>query len=112
MGGLTEDIMAFLWAVDSPVTASQVHQAVAPELAYTTVMTILVRQWQKNELSRSKVGRAYAYETVRSEAEDRAGKMQVTLDAAADRAGVLSSFVDSLTVRDAKMLRKLLNEDD
>lgn len=111
MGALTDEIMAYLWAVDGPATPSEVHEAVAPELAYTTVMTILTRQWQKGDLSRSRVGRAYAYEPVRTEADHRAERMQVTLGAAGDKAAVLSSFVDSLTVKDAKTLRRLLDED-
>lgn len=111
MGALTDEIMAYLWAVDAPATPAEVHEAVAPELAYTTVMTILARQWQKGELVRSRSGRAYAYQTVQTEAEYRAERMQGTLDAAGDRAAVLSTFVDSLTVKDAKTLRRLLDED-
>jgi predicted transcriptional regulator len=108
MGALTDEIMNYLWAIDGPATPSEVHEAVAPELAYTTVMTILTRQWQKNELTRTRSGRAYAYEPVRTEAEDRAGRMQLTLGKAGDRAAVLSSFVDSLDPKDAKVLKKLL----
>ena len=110
MGALTDEIMAYLWAVDAPATPSEVHEAVAPELAYTTVMTILTRQWQKGALARSRAGRSYAYEPVKTEAEDRAERMHGTLGAATDRTGVLSRFVDSLTVKDAKTLRRLLDE--
>lgn len=48
MGALEDEIMMYLWAIDGPATPADVHAAVAPELAYTTVMTILTRLWQKN----------------------------------------------------------------
>jgi len=108
MGALEDEIMTYLWAIDGPATPSDVHAAVAPELAYTTVMTILVRLWQKKLLTRARSGRAFAYKPVQSEAEDRAEKMRSTLGDAADRAAVLSSFVDALDSSDAAVLKKLL----
>ena len=111
MGALEDEIMTYLWAVGQPVTPAQVHKAVAPELAYTTVMTILTRLWQKNRLTRERAGRAYEYLPVRTEAEDRAAAMQDTLADAGDRAAVLSSFVDALNAKDAMLLQKLLEQD-
>ncbi len=108
MGALEEEVMTYLWTTDAPVTPAEVHQAVAPELAYTTVMTILSRLLEKGRLARGQRGRAYTYEPVRSEAEHRADAMQTTLVDAGDRAAVLSQFVESLDAEDAKVLRKLL----
>lgn len=108
MGALEEEVMTYLWSTDASVTPAEVHQAVAPELAYTTVMTILSRLYDKGRLSRGQRGRAYTYEPIRSEAEHRAEAMQSTLGDAGDRAAVLSQFVESLDAQDAKVLRKLL----
>ncbi len=110
MGALEEEVMTYLWTTDGPVTPAEVHQAVAPELAYTTVMTILSRLFEKGRLTRGQRGRAYTYEPIRSEAEHRADAMQSTLVDAGDRAAVLSQFVESLDARDAKVLRKLLRQ--
>ena len=100
--------MEFLWHTEGPVTPAVVHKSVAPELAYTTVMTILSRLYEKGRLTRDRQGRAYTYEPIRTEAEFRADEMQATLIDAGDRAAVLSRFVDSLEPQDAKTLKKLL----
>lgn len=112
MGALENEIMSYLWATDGPATPAEVHQAVAPDLAYTTVMTVLTRLWEKELLTREAKGRGYAYAPVRSEAEHRAGQMQTTLANSGDRDAVLSSFVASLGAHDATMLRQLLSGDD
>lgn len=111
MGALEDEIMAYLWATESPATTAEVHQAVAPDLAYTTIMTVLTRLWAKELLTREAKGRGFAYSPVRSEAQHRAELMQNTLDSSADRAAVLSSFVASLSRADAKRLRNLLKGD-
>lgn len=108
MGALEDQVMDYLWMIDDPVTPSEVHEAVAPELAYTTVMTVLSRLFDKGRLVRDRRGRAYAYSAVRSEAEHRAEEMATSLVDAGDRTAVLSQFVASLDVDDAKTLRKLL----
>lgn len=110
MGGLEEEVMAYLWSTNGPVTPAEVHQAVAPELAYTTIMTILSRLFEKGRLGRGRRGRAYSYEPVRSEAEHRAETMQTALVDAGDRSAVLSQFVETLDARDAMLLRRLLDQ--
>ena len=105
---LEQEIMTYLWAADAPVTPSQARQAIAPELAYTTVMTVFVRLWRKGRLDRAANGRSYDYWPVVSEATHRAEQMQTTLDASADRSAVLSRFVDALGPDDAAELRRLL----
>ncbi len=110
MGALVEHVMEYLWAVDT-ASAPEVHQAVAPDLAYTTVTTVLSRLWEKGRVERTRRGRSYVYSPVRSEAEHRADAMSTTLEAAADRAAVLSSFVEALHAKDLAVLRDLLDED-
>ncbi len=108
MGALEDLVMEFVWSSAEPVTPADVHQAVAPELAYTTVMTILTRLWQKDLLERERQGRAFCYSPVQSEAAHRAAQMQGTLEVSGDRMAVLSSFVETLGAADAKALKKLL----
>jgi predicted transcriptional regulator len=111
MGALEDHVMLYLWAVGAPASPSEVNQAVAPELAYTTVTTVLTRLWEKGRVERSAKGRSFAYSPVLSEAEHRADAMTSTLGAAADRAAVLSTFVDTLDAKDLAVLRDLLEED-
>ena len=112
MGALEEEVMAYLWATGAPATPADVHQAVAPDLAYTTVMTVLSRLWTKDQLTREQKGRGFAYMPVATEAEHRAQQMQTTLDESDDRDGVLSSFVESLNPRDVEKLRLLLTREE
>ena len=107
-GALEDEVMAYLWATGTPANPAEVHQAVAPDLAYTTVMTVLTRLWTKELLTREVKGRGFAYSPVRSEAQHRAEMMQTALDDSADREAVLSSFVASLSQDDTKRLRSLL----
>ena len=109
IGALEDEIMSYLWVVDSPSTPAEVHASVAPELAYTTIMTVLTRLWQKGLLDRERTGRAFAYRPTRSEADHRAEEMQATLADAANRDAVLSSFVDALDTNDLSVLKKLLS---
>ena len=111
MGALEDHVMEYLWALGTPASPGEAHQAVAPELAYTTVMTVLTRLWEKGRLERERQGRSFKYSPVRSEAEHRAQAMRSTLGSAADRAAVLSSFVDALEADDLDMLRTLVEGD-
>ena len=56
MGALEDHVMEYLWAVDAPATPREVHQAVAPELAYTTVTTVLTRLAAKGRVGPSPPG--------------------------------------------------------
>ena len=104
--------MTYLWATAERATPSEVHQAVAPELAYTTVMTVLARLWKKDLLTRERLGRAFAYRAAELEATHRADQMRSTLNDARDSTAVLSSFVESLNADDVSALRQILGADE
>lgn len=109
MGGLEEEIMDHMWSVAAPATTADVHRAVAPELAYTTVMTVLTRLWSKNLLTRERRGRAYVYSPERSEAQYRADQMRSIMDGGGDRWAIMGAFVESLEPADRRRLAKLLD---
>lgn len=111
MGALEEHVMDYLWAVDAPASAADVQHAVGPELAYTTMTTVLTRLVDKGRLERARAGRSFVYSPVRSEAEHRAATMTDTLGAAVDRTAVLSRFIDALATDDVDVLRRILDED-
>lgn len=108
MGALEDEVIAYLWTIGAPAAATAVHAAVAPELAYTTVTTVLTRLWEKGRVDRTPAGRSYLYATVATEAEHRARAMSTTLEAAGDRSDVLSRFVEALDSEDLAVLRDLL----
>ena len=112
-GELEARVMDILWDADEALTPSDVHAAITSKrrpLAYTTVMTILVRLWEKGLVERQRVGRAYAYTPVATRDEWAAQRMHEFLEAAGDRTAALSYFVDEIDAREVARLRRLLDD--
>lgn len=112
MGALEADVLTCLWASADPMTPAAVRDRLPQTLAYTTVSTILVRLSQKGLVSRTRNGRVYEYRATVAEADLAAQRMHQALQRTDDRRAALSRFVDTLTVREANALRKLLAELD
>ncbi|HTR70367.1 MAG TPA: BlaI/MecI/CopY family transcriptional regulator [Mycobacteriales bacterium] len=107
-GQLEADVLAILWRSGEPMSPAQVRDALDHELAYTTVMTILSRLYEKGTVTRRRVGRAYHYQPAFDQAEFAAGRMRALLDQGEDRAAVLARFVGSLSDDDERTLSTLL----
>jgi predicted transcriptional regulator len=79
LGPLEHAVMRIVWAYAAPITVKQVHEALSADraVAYTTVMTTMVRLAEKGLLTRasrtvegrSKRGVAYHYTSAVSRAE-------------------------------------------
>lgn len=110
MGSLEADVLDVLWREGGAMTPAEVNEALGADLAYTTVMTILVRLWKKGLVERTKVGRAFTYQPCVSEPELGAAKMRSALEATTDRRLTMSRFVDQLSPRERKALRATLEE--
>ncbi|MDV9176248.1 BlaI/MecI/CopY family transcriptional regulator [Streptomyces sp. W16] len=65
LGPLASEVMRVLWRTDHPLTPHAVRDVLnrsrSAPLAYTTVMTVLARLWERGAASRVKQGRSYAY---------------------------------------------------
>lgn len=98
---------------DAPtaVNAGWVQEHLGGDLAYTTVITILTRLQVKGAVTRERVGRSFEWTAVADEAGLAALRMRKVLDAEADRAAVLASFVTALSPNDERVLRDLLAQD-
>ena len=110
MGGLERAVMDILWDRGGWLTPGEVHGLLQdPSLAYTTVMTVLVRLWRKGRVQRQRDGRAYAYHPVVTREQFAAARMEELLAEARDRAAVLSYFLNGMDPADRAQLRRLLN---
>ena len=109
-GDLAQAILDLVGQAGAPVTPAQVRDALGRELAYTTVMTVMARLYDRGLLARKRSGRAYAYTVVGDPAQVTARRMHRILDVDADRAGVLARFVDGLTGEDEQLVRSLLDQ--
>ena len=71
LGSLEAEVMEVLWATSNPRTVREVLDALntgrRPPLAYTTVMTVLVRLADKGALVRDQHGRSFTYAPVISD---------------------------------------------
>jgi predicted transcriptional regulator len=111
MGELEGAVMNLLWDRGGWMTPGEVHAALAESgLAYTTVMTVLVRLWHKGRLERQRDGRAYAYHPVVTRDHDAAARMEELLARAGNRSAVLSHFLDAIDPADRDQLRRLLKQ--
>ncbi len=110
MGELEAAVMDVLWDKGGWATPGEVHENLVGErpLAYTTVMTILVRLWDKGLLERQRDGRAYAYHPLKSREEYVAARMGQLLASAGDRSVILTWFLDTIDPADRTQLRRML----
>ncbi|KIE25148.1 CopY family transcriptional regulator [Streptomyces sp. MUSC 125] len=106
---MESDVLAALWAADGPLTARQVLDRLSGDLAYTTVLTILSRLYEKGMLVRNREGRGYAYTPVRDEASHTARRMRSLLEEGTDREAVLTRFVSELSAQEEQLLQQLLS---
>lgn len=113
LGELESRVLEVVWDQGGWLTTREVLDALSGErkLAYTTVMTILVKLWKKGLLERAKDGRAYAYHAVLTREEWTARRMGELLAVAENRAEALSHFVSGIGKGDVSQLRRLLRID-
>jgi predicted transcriptional regulator len=107
-GQLESEILATLWAAETPLTPVQVHAIVAGDLAYNTVHTILSRLQDKGQVVRVLLDGRPAYEPAKDAADDAADRMRAVLEAGFDRGEILARFVHALEPDDEAALRAAL----
>ena len=111
VGELESAVMAVLWDTPDGATAREVVDTLpGPELAITTVLTVLDRLQHKGMVSRTKDGRAHRYAATHSRAEFLSGLMADALERSDDRGAVLARFVGSMAADDTDLLRSLLRK--
>ena len=110
MGELKAQVLNVLWDRDEWSTPGDVHGVLSEErkLAYTTVMTILVRLFNERLVDRRREGRAYAYRPIQSREEYTADRMSRLLQDAGDRGTALSHFLQVIGPAERARLRRLL----
>jgi predicted transcriptional regulator len=110
MGQLEARVLDVLWDHGGWLNPGEVHRLLPTdhELAYTTVMTILVRLHDKGLLDRHRDGRAYVYHPVLTRDEHAAARMAEFLASAGDRSQALNRFIAAITPEERAQLRRML----
>jgi predicted transcriptional regulator len=111
-GDLKQQVLTLLLGSDAAMTPAEVREAIDPDLAYTTVMTVLNRLAEQGLVARHRAGRAFAYSAVVDQAEVTARQMRRLLDSGTDRVAVLRRFLGVLDADDERALVDLLGRID
>jgi predicted transcriptional regulator len=107
-GQLENEVLAALWAADTPLTPADVLAAIGTDLAYNTVHTILTRLVDKGQVTRvSDAGRS-GYTPARDATDTVADRMRAILDSGHDRREVLARFASTLDANEEAALRAAL----
>jgi predicted transcriptional regulator len=107
---LEGEVMAVLWEADEPLNPREVKGRLRRELAYTSVMTTLVRLANKGMVTRVKIGKAFAYSAVQRAEDHAAQTMRDVLAGGVNPIGVLSRFVERLNPEEEAALRSFLDD--
>lgn len=109
-GELENQVLDVVWDAPEALTPRQVHDELSRSrtLAYTTVMTIVVRLCEKGLLEREPAGRAFAYRPRVSREQRAAARMNDALTSAGDPSVALTHFVESLPSDQVDELRSVL----
>ena len=111
MGALEALVMEAVWdAPEEWVSVAEVHSGLSQrrKMAYTTVLTTMVRLWRKGRVERRPDGRAYRYRATETRELHAAERMTEMLAGAADRRAALAHFLSGLTSAERAELRRLL----
>jgi predicted transcriptional regulator len=110
-GELENAVMTVLWAHAEPVTARTVLRELGdPELAYTTVKTVLERLTRKQVVARVNVDRTWHYTAAAPRDDYVAELMLRALEHTGDRDAALVRFARSVSPAEADVLRAALDD--
>ncbi|MBL7492780.1 BlaI/MecI/CopY family transcriptional regulator [Frankia sp. AgB1.9] len=110
LGDLEAEVMDRMWARIEPATVRDILGELQPvrPLAYTTVMTVMDRLFQKGWLTRERAGRGYAYTTTLSRSEYTARQLSEVLSTTDNRGMALLHFVRAMDTAEAEALSDAL----
>ncbi len=101
--------MSALWLRSEPATARDVLRDIGdPDLAYSTVKTVLERLTRKQVVTRVSVDRAWHYTAAGTRDDYVAELMMAALERSGDRDDALIRFARAVSPTDADVLRAAL----
>lgn len=109
-GALERDVLEVLWATEHPLLPSDINERLDAGYAYTSIATILTRLQAKGLVTRTPVGRAFAYRAAVDEPDLAVRRISELLDSSSDRVQVLSRFIGGLSSREADSILAMLDK--
>ncbi len=102
LGNLEREVMDVVWKTGE-TTVKEVQSALPRPVAYTTVMTTLDRLFKKGFVARTRCGRAFVYQALRTREQTEAavaGGMMSGLFTGPSAVPILSNLVDAVGNQD------------
>lgn len=97
LGRLEAEVMEFIWSQEQPVGVNEILAALrGRKRAYTTVMTIVTRLYEKGLVERERRGRAFVYRPAGSKEEVAARALLSVLGSTENPEAVLAYFIEDL----------------
>jgi predicted transcriptional regulator len=103
LGNLEREVMDVVWQ-NGETTVREVRSMLVRPVAYTTVMTTLDRLFKKGFVARTRAGRAFVYQAVRTREQTEAAVasgMMSGLFSGGSAMPILSNLVDAVGSQDA-----------
>ncbi len=104
-------MLEVLWDHGGWLTPAEVGARLEADLAYTTVVTVLRRLFQKDIVTRQPEGKAHVYRPRTNRDQYVADAMAKVLADARDPATALNHFVETIGEGDRRQLARLLRRD-
>ena len=110
MGSLEAAVLDVLWSSGEALKPGDVQARleIHPPVTYSTVMTILRRLWEKDLVTRDRIGKAFYYQPIQDRDQHVAELMTEAFAASADSGAALGHFVAGLSQDDASVLRRVV----
>jgi predicted transcriptional regulator len=108
LGDLERSVMDLLWDRPGTHTANDIRDALAGDLAVTTVLTVLSRLEKKGLVRRDGGRRPHRYAASSSREDHTVGLLNEVLGSVPDREAVLARFIGGIGPDEAAALRRLL----
>ncbi len=107
-GELERAVLEALWDHSGWLTPAEVRERLDSDLAYTTVVTVLRRLYDKGIVARQSDGRSHAYRPHETQGEYAASAMSQVLAEVRDPATALNHFVETLDEDGRRQLMRML----
>ncbi len=112
LGELEEKIMKIIWNSERELKPSEVQVLLDKKYAYTTVMTVMSRLFEKKLLKRRQKGKAFFYYASRKKDSFLKPKLSNLFKNILESYGdlAINQFIDSLDEAEIKKIKDKLNE--
>ena len=106
LGTLEARVMDLLWASEESLSVRDMVNMLPGDYAYTTILTVVTHLYEKDWVSRDKLGRAYLYRPAQSRAEATSQVLRDIIDTSGDPEGVMLHLARTVTASESAAFRR------